>query len=95
MYKFDEVITEFVIGDKRHFRRKWLEVAYVYHVINVNDNYWILCQLCLTFWDIIVYDSDIACTTQENFEKLIEHSSIILPYLLVQAGFSPTKYKEL
>ena len=42
IYKFDEVMTEFVIGDKRHFRRKWLDVDYVYYVINVNDNHWIL-----------------------------------------------------
>ena len=95
MYKFDDVMTDFVTSAKGHGMRKRLDIDYVYYVINMADNHWILCQLCFTAWEIIVYDSDIACTTQENFCKLMEPSSQMLPYLLIQAGFPPTKYKKL
>ena len=95
MYKFDDNMTDFVTGAKGQGMRKWLDVDYVYYVINVADNHWILAQLCFKAWEIIVYDSDIACTTEETFFKLREPSSQMLPYLLTQAGFSPTKYKEL
>ena len=49
-----------------------MDVEYVYFAVNVNENHWILCQICLTSWDIIAYDSDIACTTQQRFEQLTE-----------------------
>ena len=72
-----------------------MDVEYVYYVVNVNDNHWFLCQICLTSWVIIAYDLDIVCTTQENFEKLMEPISNMLSYLLLQAGFSPTQYMDI
>ena len=48
-FKFDDVFFEYVNGNKEKFRRKWMDMEYVYYVVNVNDNHWFLCQICLTF----------------------------------------------
>ena len=60
-----------------------MDVEYVYYVVNVDQSHWFLCQVCLTSWDIIAYDSDIACTTQQKFEKLMEPICNMIPYLLL------------
>ena len=46
MYKFDDSMIDFVTAAKGQGRRKWLDVDYVYYVINVDDSHWILIQLC-------------------------------------------------
>ena len=63
-FKFDEPLFDFVKSNKENFRRKWMDVEYVYFVVNVNENHWILCQMYLISWDVFAYDSNIACTTQ-------------------------------
>ena len=68
LYKFDDSMTEFVTGAKGQGRRKWLDVDYVYYVMKVANNHWLLAQLSFKDWKIIVYDFDIACTTEENFK---------------------------
>ena len=64
-----------------------MDMEYVYYVVNVNENHWFMCQICLISLVIIIYDLDIVCTAQENFEKLIEPIANMLPYFLLQAEF--------
>ena len=42
IYKFDDSMTEFVTGARGQGRRKWLDVDYVYYVMNVDNNHWVL-----------------------------------------------------
>ena len=86
-FKFNEIFFEFVNGNIEKFKRKWMDVEYVYYIVNVNDNHWFLCQIYLISWVIVAYDSDV--------EKLMEPISNLLPYILLQAGFSPTQYIDL
>ena len=94
-FKFDEVFFEFINDNMEKFRKKLMDAEYVYYVVNVNNNLWFLCHICLTSWDIIAYDSNIACTAQHMFEQLMEPFSNMLLYILFQARFYPTKYVDL
>ena len=67
-FKFDECFFYYLNSNKEKFRRPWKDVEYVYYSSNIKQDHWILLQICFTSWDIIAYDSDIACSTEEKFE---------------------------
>ena len=93
-FKFDECFWHYVNGDKKKFRKPWKDVEYVYYTMNINENHWILLQICFTSWDIIAYDSDMALNTNKKLEECMETICNMLPHLLLAVGFSSSQYKD-
>lgn len=43
-YVWNEDVFYFPRGDVARYMRPWKDVHYVYFVVNINDNHWVMCE---------------------------------------------------
>ena len=85
-FDWDETMIDYINGDRQKLKRSWNEVDEVYYAMNIKGAHWILIEISFTSWMLTAYDSDIATTSQAEFEKAMTPMAKMLPYLLLKGG---------
>src|SRR4051812_19168267 len=75
--------------------RPWKDEEYVYFIMNINGNHWVMCEVALSAWMVTIYDSDFSLNTDKAIGTTLLPIIKLLPNLLLTSGaFTNHPYME-
>ena len=86
-YIWGEEMMMYLVGDDKQWLQSWADKEYIYFVLGINESkHWVTVEVCLTAWEMSIYDCDHSVTTDAVFHEIMGHYTELLPHMMRQSG---------
>jgi hypothetical protein len=87
-FEWPDAVNQYYLGMESRYMPCWKDLNFIYFVLYFDhQQHWVAVEVDIDMWQIRVYDNDLACTTDAQFDAIMLPWTQLFPHLLRSTGY--------
>ncbi|KAM6548176.1 hypothetical protein CsatB_019852 [Cannabis sativa] len=87
-FEWPDAVNQYYLGMESRYMPCWKDLNFIYFVLYFDhQKHWVAVEVDIDMWQIRVYDNDLACTTDAQFDAIMLPWTQLFPHLLRSTGY--------
>ncbi|XP_060969515.1 uncharacterized protein LOC115713230 [Cannabis sativa] len=87
-FEWPDAVNQYYLGMETRYMPSWKDLNFIYFVLYFDhQKHWVAVEVDIDMWQIRVYDNDLSCTTNAQFDAIMLPWTELFPHLLRSTGY--------
>ncbi|XP_060959949.1 uncharacterized protein LOC133030917 [Cannabis sativa] len=87
-FEWPDAVNQYYLGMESRYMPCWKDLNFIYFVLYFDhQQHWVAVEVDIDMWQIRVYDNDLSCTTEAQFDAIMLPWTELFPHLLRSTGY--------